>query len=184
MPVQPASRTLPENEVADPPARVPFDVDPSLARAGDRVYLGDMHEFAWKPGPDGWNFGKHGQLGSIWARGGRILVKGAVVESGLSMHPPVRGYTRVCYAVGRRAKALRGGAAISEDEPGSRPPPTRFVILGDGKVLWRSGSVHAWGVVEEFDVDVGAVDVLELRTYVEGSNFGAHAAWVDPYVVK
>jgi hypothetical protein len=182
-PPEAIARTLPENEIEDTPREKPFAVDPQLAKAVDKVFLSDLQEFAWKPGPGGWTFGKNGQLGSTWAPGGRILVKGAVVEKGLSMHPPDRGYTRVCYAVGRRAKSLHGAAAISEDEAGSKPPPTRFVILGDGKFLWRSGSIRAFQVTEAFNLDVSAVDLLELRTYVEADNFGAHAAWVDPYLV-
>src|SRR5262249_16725610 len=128
----------PENERADPPRQRPFNVDPALANPSKKVFLSDLQEFDWKPGPPGWSFGKNGELGSIWARDGRVLVNGAIAQKGLSMHPPDTGYTRICYALGRKATSLRGTAAISEDERHSPPPPTRFVILGDGKVLWRS----------------------------------------------
>jgi hypothetical protein len=171
-------------EEPDPPRDTPFDVDPVLQKAEGKVFLSDLQEFAWRPGPGGWEFGKNGRLGSIWAANGRVIINGAPAEKGLSMHPPVQGYTRICYMLGRKAKSFRGAAAISEDEPGSRPPPTRFLILGDGKVLWRSGAIREWKVKEEFDVDVRNVDILELRTFVEHNHFGAHAAWVDPYVLK
>jgi len=98
------------------------------------------------------------------------------------MHPPDNGFTRVCYALGRRAQTFRGAVGISEDER-HQPNPTRFVILGDSQVLWRSDSVRALRTTQEFSVDVGQVDVLELRVYVEtGSCFGSHATWIDPSV--
>jgi hypothetical protein len=179
---QPA--VLPENERPDPPANKPFAVDPELARGAGDVYLSDMQEFAWTPGPGGWSFAKNGELGSTWARNGMIIVKGVTPRKGLSMHPPDNGATRVCYALGRRAKTFRGTVAISEDEH-VQPSPTRFVILGDGKVLWRSDSVRALETTQAFSVDVSEVDVLELRVYVEtGSCFGSHAAWIDPLVTR
>jgi NPCBM/NEW2 domain-containing protein len=173
-----------ENEIPDPPGQRPFAVDPVLANAKDKVFLSDLQEFAWKPGPGDWRFGKNGELGSSWVPNGRILVNGAVPPKGLSMHPPIRGYTRVCYALNRTAKSVQGAVAMSEDERHSTPPPTRFLVLGDGKLLWRSASIKGWPAPQPFHVDVSKVDVLELRTYVEMGHFGAHAAWVDPYVER
>lgn len=61
--------------------------------------------------------------------------------------------------------------------------PVRFVILGDGEVLWRSKVVRELRVIEDFTVDVARVSILELRVYAqEGNNTGSHAAWLDPYV--
>ena len=40
-----------DNEFPDPPGQRPFAVDPALANAKRKVYLSDLHEFAWKPGP-------------------------------------------------------------------------------------------------------------------------------------
>jgi hypothetical protein len=175
---------LPEYEVAEPPSKPPAGPDPNLKEAGSKVFLSDMQEFAWKPGPHGWSFAKRGQLGSIWARNGTIRVNGNTPSMGLSMHPPDRGYTRVCYALGQRAQSFHGSVAISEDEPHTRPNATRFIILGDGRVLWRSDAIRAHRVTQEFNVDVSQVTILELRVYVEtGRCFGSHAAWLDPYVM-
>jgi hypothetical protein len=184
-PVQgPQPVVLPENERPDPPANKPFAADPKLAGGAGDVYLSDMQEFAWTPGPFGWSFAKNGELGSTWAQNGVIVVKGVTPRKGLSMHPPDNGSTRVCYALGRRAQTLRGSVGISEDER-VQPNPTRFIILGDGKVLWRSDSIRALGTTQPFSVDVSEVDVLELRVYVEtGSCFGSHAAWIDPVLKR
>jgi hypothetical protein len=103
-------------------------------------------------------------------------------RKGAEHAPPDLGYTRVCYALGRRAASFQAAVAISEDER-SRPNPTRFLVLGDGKVLWRSDSIRDLGVTQEVSLDVGEVQVLELRVYVEtGICYGSHAVWIDPSV--
>lgn len=173
-----------ENEFPHPPGQPPFAVDPVLANSKGKVYLSDLQEFGWKPGPVDWRFGKNGELGSSWVPNGRILINGAVPPKGLSMHPPIRGYSRVCYALGRTAKSVTGSVAMSEDERHSTPQPTRFLVLGDGKLLWRSPPIQGWPAPHKFSVDVSEIDVLELRTYAENGHFGSHAAWVDPYVER
>jgi hypothetical protein len=170
-------------DVADPCGPAPFPLDDRLKMPG-KVFLSDLPEFAWKKGPNGWSFGKNGQLGSIWVPGGTVRVNGQSPDKALSMHPPDTGYTRICYDLGRCAATLHGAVAISEDEAHSRPNPTRFLILGDDKVLWRSDAIAAHRATQEFTVDVSQVTILELRVYVEGGRcFGSHAAWLDPFVL-
>jgi S1-C subfamily serine protease len=162
-----------------PPA--PFPSDPALAAKGANVFLSDMREYAWKPGYHNWIVGK-GINGNA-ADQKPIRVNGTHYQKGLGMHPPNEGFTRICYALGKRASTLQGAIGLSEDDP-TPPRPIRFVIMGDGKVLWRSESVRAWKVKQDFSVDVSSVDVLELRVYAEnGSAIGSHAAWLDPFVM-
>jgi hypothetical protein len=72
---------------------------------------------------------------------------------------------------------------MSEDEPGFWGGPIRFVVLGDGQLLWGSDPISERHKLQPFKLDVSNVKVLELRAYVpSGSITGAHAAWVDPYV--
>jgi alpha-galactosidase len=98
------------------------------------------------------------------------------------MHPDDHGYTRVCYALGKKARTFSGSVAISETG-GIGLGPVRFVVLGDGKVIWRSKVVRELRIVEEFIIDVAQVETLELRVYAqEGNNWSSHAAWLDPYV--
>jgi hypothetical protein len=175
--------TLERFEQAEQLPAAPFASDPALAAAGARVFLSDMSEYGWKRGPDNWSFGKNGSVGNGANPAARIRVNGVDYPRGLGMHPPVNTFTRVCYALGKRAKSLKGAVGIAEDEAVT-PSPTRFALLGDGKLLWRSDAVRAQKVKEDFQVDVSDVEVLELRTYVEkGNNFGAHAAWLDPFVL-
>ena len=98
------------------------------------------------------------------------------------MHPPHTGYTRVCYYLDRRAQSLAAKVFISEHDKRTKPNAMRFVVMGDGKVLWRSPAVAELGTAHFFwSLDVSQVSVLELRTYVEtGDSTGSYAVWFDP----
>ncbi len=178
---------LAANEQSDPPARIPFAVDPKLLEVKGKIYLSDLKEFAFKQGWGGWGFGKNGMTAATrgWGRAGTVdepmRVKGTVAQKGLSMFPIQTAYTRVCYALGKKAGSLSGAVAFLDKDAGVSP--VRFVVLGDGKVLWRSPVIRARGVVEKFSVDVAQVDTLELRVYVQrGDGSGSQAIWIDPYV--
>jgi hypothetical protein len=169
-------------EIADAPGQVPATAGARLNNAGAAVYLSDLQEFAWKPGAPGWTFGKAGDLGApVQQR--RSSFFGMSMSKALSMHPPDTGYTRVCYYLGRRAHALHGQTCLSDDDKTTKPNPTRFVVLGDDKLLWRSISARDSYGTSKFDLDVSQVNILELRTYVEaGDSTGSHAVWFNPYV--
>jgi hypothetical protein len=170
-------------EVADPPAQVPGALEPKMQRPGATVFLNELQEFAYKPGAPGWTFGKYGSLGSATQPNQRVRFHDQPTTNSLCLHPPDHGYTRVCYYVGQRAQALRVEVGISDHDPKTRPSPVRFVVLGDGKVIWRSTSLRGSGRSEWIKLDVHHVDVLELRVYAEeGVSAGAHAIWLNPYV--
>lgn len=153
-----------------------------FTRPDGRAYLAEQREFGWKFGAHGWRLGKKGELGDMRRFGSKVVVRGRTPSLALSTHPPDNGYTRVCYALNGRAAEVRGAVALSEDDRAAAPP-TRFLILGDGQVLWRSEPVREKGQVEEFAVKLPGVRVLELRVYAETPTAeGAHAVWVDPYL--
>jgi serine/threonine protein kinase len=161
--------------------------DKALAsrKTGDKIFLSDMNEFAFKPWPFGWPFVKNGRVGDPKDPNRMIRVNGSGYPKGLGMHPPYTDYVRVCFALARQAASLQGSVALDDGE--DRPwqiKTTTFVVLGDGKVLWRSHGITDRGVVEPFNVDVRGVSVLELRVYTDynGAN-GSPAVWLDPYVM-
>jgi serine/threonine-protein kinase len=172
------------NELPDLPTK-PFAVDPQIAGQdpGSKVFLSDMQEFAYRIGEPTFRFGKNGLLGDGF-RNSRIRIKGKDFPKGLGTAPGNQGYTRVCYALGKRAKSLHGAAAFSEFWHNRTPQPVRFVVLGDGKVLWRSQILRVRAVPEDFVINVFGIDILELRVYTtNGWNDSSHAAWLDPYVI-
>jgi hypothetical protein len=165
-------------EFPDDPGKLPFEMDPLLVNTRQaKVYLSDLQEQAWREGPENWNFGKNGELGD----GRRIVVNKGEIPKGLSMHPPDTNYTRVCYVLGKQARGLFGAAAFSEDEQ-LAPKSTRFLIIGDGNILWRA-DLDAKGQLNEFAIDVSNVAILELRVILHNPPCtGSHAVWVDPFV--
>jgi NPCBM/NEW2 domain len=174
----------PEYEQPDPTVLGRTDPDIRLWEGPKKIYLNDMAEFGWKTKQAYTSFGKNGHLGYQSAPNNRSIVSGKPTTKTLSMHASSPEYTRICYSLGRRAKQLHGAAAFSEDTPG-QPSPCRWVVMGDGKVLWRSNAINKFGVQEGFVVDVSNVNVLELRIYVEsGSSHLCHSVWIDPYVVR
>jgi hypothetical protein len=186
-PDPPAEAAAPDGQGKDAAglaAGVPAQVDPQLLTAGARVYLSDLPEFGWK-GAGGWTFGKGGRLGNLAQPKAVIVVQGRTPPKGLSMHPPSVGYASVSYYLGRRAQTLDVKVCLSEDDRQTKPNPTHFEVFGDGQPLWRSPVITAFGTTSWFSgKDVSQVNVLELRTSVNsGDDMGAHAVWVNPFVV-
>jgi hypothetical protein len=184
-PVEPQpKKELPRKyEDPDPTVLGAKAADPKLGAAGASVYLNDMSEFGFRGAPSYWTFGKNGRVGATLTPNLKAVVKGKTSEKILGTHPDNGTYARVCYSLGKRAVTLDGAVALSEDEAPARPSSaTHWLILGDGKVLWRSRAIAELGVVEEFKVDVSDISIVELRAYTEGFNHGCHAVWVDPKV--
>ncbi|OAI41688.1 hypothetical protein AYO40_02525 [Planctomycetaceae bacterium SCGC AG-212-D15] len=164
----------------------PMSAPPAEA-ASEKVYLCDMPEIdpivAWG------QFGKKGALGYATTEvglpntDGRIVVGRKNYPNGLSMHPGIRPAT-VKYRLGKTAKALIGSVAFN-DSAGPRigGGQVLFTVLGDAKPLWQSRPMRGTGPIQDFRVDVGGVDLLELRVAGAGHLGVAHTVWLDPYVL-
>jgi hypothetical protein len=157
--------------------------DAKLLGAWGKVFLTDMQELDVVKGP--WPLGKHGQTGAPATPGTdtSVRVNGIPSPNGLGLHPPANGFASVRYALGRRAQEVRGGVAFNDADNLPPPAPTTFVIKGDGKELWRSATMNARKVRQDFRVNVSAVEMLELRVECNVFSIHAHAVWVEPYVV-
>lgn len=165
-------------EAALPVVASPFEVDPLLEADARPVYLADMKEFAVRMSP--WQFGK-GELGD--GAQTPIRVKGALASKGLSVHPNNQFATRAAYALGGKATILVGAAALN-DYANEAWSPVVFVIVGDGREVWRSRPVNRASGPESFRLVVSGVKVLELRAIGLGVHIGAHAVWVDPHIER
>jgi hypothetical protein len=97
------------------------------------------------------------------------------------MHPPAADYVGVSFVLGKKTSQLSGGVGISKDDPVQPPREHHFQLLGDGKPLWKSKTMTGFDTQEMFEVDVSAVEVLELRVYCEKPDATCmHAAWINP----
>jgi hypothetical protein len=161
------------------PGRPPFAVDKKLLSPERVVYLTDMEEFDVKIGP--WPLGK-GDIGDSVRT--PVVVNGKAYPKGLGMHPPsAPAFARARYALGRKAQVFKTGIAFNDHNVPGLGPVT-FLVFGDGKLLWHSKQLQARQQVEEASVDVGEVNVLELRVQPVGGTWGSHAVWVEPRLFK
>lgn len=171
-PAQPAAHTY--------PATAPFDVDPRLLKAGERVYLDELEPFAVKQGP--WQVGRGGALGSYdneW-----VVVNKVYAEHGMGMHPPVGGSARASFALGGKVRTLKGHVALNDSWEGNPDAPTTFAVFLDGEEVWRSASVMRRGTTVPFRINVTGVKVLTIETHAPGDQYRCHCVWLDPVLEK
>jgi hypothetical protein len=168
--------------------------DTKKSPPGRRVrYLADMQEFEVKVAER--RFAKKGNLGygegDVRYARGRITVKGKQSPNGLSMCPESNTFARVKYRLGKTARTFMVSVALNDSagapgKPpgvGKIPTPLTFLVLGDGKVLWKSRPVRGRRRVQKCKVNVAWVDVLELRINCPGSGVNAQAVWLEPRVL-
>ena len=122
---------------------------------------------------------------SVWTRdlsnggqaandGAPLTIAGVEYRKGLGVHAPstielnLDGCDRFTAVVGQDAEDAAGSLA--------------FQVEGDGRVLWRSGTLSGTRIAAP-DVDVTGVSRLRLVVDPLGSNGHDHADWADAKVV-
>ncbi|TDH72085.1 hypothetical protein CCR75_000780 [Bremia lactucae] len=171
----------------DCPALIPAGIDP--------VFLSNLREHHFFVGYG--TLGKGGQLGyasngdsnissGIAATTGSnlIRIKGEAKVRCLSTHPPSHGDAYVMYDLFEAYYMLQGAVAINDDSRDEQNHETCLVfkIYGDDKLLWQSEQISESCQIEFFEVVIKDVRMLELKVSCLGSNFCAHAVWVDPFL--
>ena len=125
------------------------------------------------------SLGKHGSQGY---NSEDVVFQGKTPQHALSTHGKAKGSAFVSYALAgkfRKFKATVGVVDIGGGQPGS---PLTFIVIGDGKALWRSKPVERRTVPQLCEVDVTGVRVLRLQVDCPGSNSQARAVWLNPQV--
>jgi Protein kinase domain/NPCBM/NEW2 domain len=172
-----------------PPNKQPVvtPVKDFLALAGPNVYLSDVTIHSTRPG--GWPVGTQGRFGnpsylSVPANHD-IRVEGRSATRGIGMHPNDgrEGYTSIAFKISRRGSKLITSVAL-DDVVNRAFSPVTFEVFGDGQVLWQSPELTVARKVVPCEVDVGGVEILELRVSCTQSKHETQAVWVDPFVIK
>ncbi|KDO33608.1 hypothetical protein SPRG_22093 [Saprolegnia parasitica CBS 223.65] len=164
----------------------------SASAGADPVYLSTLSEYEFSVGHG--RFGRGNALGypgESATEGGQapttISVCGEHRQRSLSLHPPARGEAFATYDLHGGYASIEGAVGINDDVSADvlaqRGISVVFSILGDTNVLWKSRPVTSPASLEPFHVDLRHVRMLELRISCSGSNHGAHAIWVDPFVM-
>lgn len=152
-------------------------------------YLSDLKEFEVKVADN--RFGKKGNLGFGAGDSFEIRVEKKASPNGISMSPEANGQSSVKYRLALMGKtffakvALNDSAGAPGKPPGEGAIPTGlvFVVLGDGKVLWKSKPVDTAKMVQDCKADLSGVNVLEIRVECPGTNVNAQPVWLEPRVL-
>jgi alpha-galactosidase len=82
--------------------------------------------------------------------------------------------------LGGDAQKFTARVGVDDEVNSNASASVEFLVIGDGKQLWRSGTLHAGSAAKECAVDLAGVKDLTLKVSAggEGINFD-HADWVD-----
>ncbi len=141
------------------------------------AYLTDMKEEEVRKGA--WGLGRYGDRGD----GKPITVDGVQYENALGLHPPTAGAASVAFQLNGKCKTFFSSVAISDHNARIRGGVV-FQVYGDNRLLWKSRLIQNHGDVDSCQVSVKGVHIFELRTQAVKSDFGLHAAWLDPRVSR
>lgn len=153
-----------------------------VLESASKLHLSELGEIAPEVGYGA--FGKAGALGYLDHGYDTIVVDGVSSEQGLSTHPPDDGASRVSYRLAGRFERLRACVALNDSVKQRPPSAVRFVLLGDGREVWRSPPVQEKNRSLDVDASLRGVDHLELIVECPGPNPFAQAVWLDPVVER
>jgi len=78
--------------------------------------------------------------------------------------------------------AQKFSASVGVDDEVNKNPASsvEFIVRGDGRVLWRSGVMHAGDAAKDCEVDLAHVRLLALEVHAAGDGIDYdHADWAD-----
>lgn len=104
--------------------------------------------------------------------GGKSFTRGFGTHAKSSLHIKLEGQAR-------RFTAKVG----VDDEMKGKAASVEFLVIGDGKLLWSSGVMHAGDEAKDCSVSLEGVKLMELAVTdgEDGSNFD-HADWADAMI--
>ncbi len=154
----------------------------SQAARGAIVYLADLPEMNVQTA-DTHPLSK-GQIRYYVHRFRPLRVKSTEVPHGLVLMPPANGFSTVSYRLAKRAVQFRAEVGIADGAYNVCESPLVFEVWGDGRLLARSTPIQNRGETLPVSVNVGRVEVLELRVVCQGGNQDAFAVWIEPHVLR
>jgi len=106
--------------------------------------------------------------------GNQLGIGGRKFQRGIGTHSPGR------FPINLAGGTRRFTALVGIDDESGRSGTVEFKVVGDGKVLWKSGIVRGGQRAKSVDVKLVGVKRLELIVTVGGDDYGNdHADWAD-----
>jgi alpha-galactosidase len=105
-----------------------------------------------------------------------LTINGKTFDHGLGTHAD----SYLALKLGKGSARFTATVGV-DDEAGDSSARVKFIVYGDGKILWQSGDLSYQQDPVPADVDVTGVDLLILAAV--GTNDGNrfdHADWIDP----
>ena len=91
--------------------------------------------------------------------------------------------SEISYGLGGRFSRLRTDFGI--DTEGDAGAKAVFIIEGDGREIYKSKVLGRFDLPGQADVSIKGVNILTLKINTGGeSNFGVHADWLEPVVIR
>jgi alpha-galactosidase len=110
--------------------------------------------------------------------GNPITIGGQKFERGLGVHAPSVAYIAL-NGDGKRFQAQVG----VDDEVSNEAATLEFRVIGDGKVLWKSGVLRAADGAKAVDVDLAGVKTLQLEVTDGGNGRDFdHGDWAEAQI--
>jgi hypothetical protein len=179
--VQSPQSPSPTRSTPPPPPRVAAapngqqPVAPDDLFLGTKTFLSDLAEFnVWPPGH---TLGKNGDVGN--ATHDRIIVNGQASPKGLGLFVGQGGFGAVEYRLDGRYRGFQTKVAVNDSFDDNKTH-TLLLVIGDGKLLWKSKALRTKGETDECRVDVTGVQVFQLRAEGGGFPRDVHTLWAEP----
>ena len=138
----------------------------------DEVYLSELDPLRQTPGWRQAEFNRN-------FNGGGLLIAGRHFEKGIGM--PTN--SEIEFELNGTYNSFSALVGI-DDEHNNKDSIAEFVVLGDGKELWRSGGMKKTDGAKSVKVDIKNVRRLMLRVRREGDGSRIHADWAEAKLVK
>lgn len=148
----------------------PFTMDPN----GDPKKEKEFKKKGPKEKPPGKEFDK------------TVRYRGQASPHGIFMHPPVPPHdgepASLSYDLRKQYQSFHALASINDGQESDSP--CTFWVYGDDKLLWKSVPLLKRDDTQKCTVSVKNVNILKIAVTCDGPPRGAHATWVEPYLVK
>jgi alpha-galactosidase len=106
--------------------------------------------------------------------GNPLVVAGKTYERGVGTHAISR------MKLDLNGKGKRFSAAVGVDDEAGKPASIEFFVLGDRKILWKSGTLKRGDSAKTVDIDISTVKTLGLLVSDAGDGIDYdHADWCD-----
>ena len=138
----------------------------------DEVFLSELDPLRQTPGWRQAEFNRN-------FNGGGLSIAGSHFEKGIGM--PTN--SEIEFELNGTYANFSAFVGI-DDEQNNKDSIAEFVVLGDGKELWRSGGIKKADGVKAVKVNVKDIRRLTLRVRREGEGGRIHADWVDAKLTK